>query len=45
MEKLGINLGFFLFQVFNFTILVILLYALAYKPILNMLETRKKKIA
>lgn len=45
MEKLGINLGFFLFQVFNFAILVILLYALAYKPILNMLENRKKKIA
>ncbi|MBN1536568.1 MAG: F0F1 ATP synthase subunit B [Anaerolineales bacterium] len=45
MEKLGINLGFLLFQIFNFTILVILLYALAYKPILNMLETRKKKIA
>jgi F-type H+-transporting ATPase subunit b len=45
MEKLGINLGFFLFQVFNFTVLVILLYAWAYKPVLNMLETRKKKIA
>ncbi len=45
MEKLGINLGFFLFQVFNFSVLVILLYAWAYKPVLNMLETRKKKIA
>ncbi|GAB4469261.1 MAG: hypothetical protein Kow0088_01120 [Anaerolineales bacterium] len=45
MEKLGINLGFFLFQVFNFTILALLLYALAYKPIVRMLETRKKKIA
>ncbi len=45
MEKLGINLGFFLFQVFNFTVLVILLYAWAYKPVVNMLETRKKKIA
>jgi len=45
MEKLGINLGFFLFQVFNFSVLVILLYAWAYKPVVNMLETRKKKIA
>jgi len=45
MEKLGINLGFFLFQVFNFAVLAILLYAWAYKPVLNMLETRKKKIA
>jgi len=45
MEKLGINLGFFLFQVFNFTVLAILLYAWAYKPIVNMLENRKKEIA
>lgn len=45
MDKLGINLGFFLFQVFNFSILVILLYAWAYKPILKMLEQRKNKIA
>jgi F-type H+-transporting ATPase subunit b len=45
MEKLGINLGFLLFQIFNFTILVVLLYAWAYKPILNMMDARKKKIA
>jgi F-type H+-transporting ATPase subunit b len=45
MEKLGLNLGFFLFQVFNFTILVILLYAFAYRPIVNGLENRRKKIA
>lgn len=45
MDKLGLNLGFFLFQIFNFTILLILLYAWAYKPILNMLENRKNKIA
>jgi F-type H+-transporting ATPase subunit b len=45
MEALGINLGFFLFQVFNFGILAILLYAFAYKPLVNMLEQRKKKIA
>ncbi|MCI0521851.1 MAG: F0F1 ATP synthase subunit B [Chloroflexi bacterium] len=45
MDKLGINLGFFLFQVFNFTVLVVLLYAWAYKPILKALENRKNKIA
>ena len=45
MEALGINLGFFLFQVFNFGILVIILYAFAYKPLVNMLEQRKQKIA
>jgi len=45
MEKLGINLGFFLFQVFNFTIMAVLLYAWAYKPILKMLKTRREKIA
>jgi F-type H+-transporting ATPase subunit b len=45
MAALGVNLGFFLFQVFNFGIVLVLLYAWAYKPIINMLETRKKKIA
>jgi F-type H+-transporting ATPase subunit b len=45
MEKLGINLGFLLFQIFNFIIVVVLLYAWAYKPLLNMMDARKKKIA
>lgn len=45
MAALGINLGFFLFQVFNFTIMAILLYAWAYKPIVRMLENRKNTIA
>lgn len=45
MAALGINLGFFLFQVFNFIIVLVLLYAWAYRPILNGLENRKKKIA
>jgi F-type H+-transporting ATPase subunit b len=45
MEALGINLGFFLFQVFNFAFLAVLLYAFAYKPLVNMLEQRKQKIA
>jgi F-type H+-transporting ATPase subunit b len=45
MEKLGLNLGYFLFQIFNFTIMAVLLYAWAYKPIVKMLETRRRKIA
>jgi len=45
MEALGINLGFFLFQVLNFSVLAVLLYAFAYRPLVNMLEQRKVKIA
>ena len=45
MEALGINLGFLIFQILNFTIVLVLLYAWAYKPIINMLENRKMKIA
>ena len=45
MEKLGINLGFLIFQILNFSVLAVLMYAFAYKPILNMLESRKQKIA
>lgn len=45
MEKLGINLGFLIFQVLNFLVLIVLLYAFAYRPILKMLDDRRKKIA
>lgn len=45
MEKLGISLGYLVFQILNFTIICILLYAWAYKPILKMLDKRKQKIA
>jgi len=45
MDKLGLNLGFLLFQIFNFAIMVVLLYAWAYKPIVRALENRKNKIA
>lgn len=45
MEALGLSLGFLLFQIFNFTIVAVLLYAWAYKPIVKALETRKNKIA
>lgn len=45
MEALGVNLGFLLFQIFNFTIVAVLLYAWAYRPIIRALENRKNKIA
>lgn len=45
MAALGINLGTLIFQILNFTILLVLLYAFAYRPIINALENRKKKIA
>ena len=45
MEKLGISLGYIVFQIFNFSIICVLLYAWAYKPILKMLDNRKQKIA
>jgi F-type H+-transporting ATPase subunit b len=45
MEKLGVNLGFFLVQLFNFTILAIVLKVWALEPIVRMLNERKQKIA
>lgn len=45
MEALGINLGFFVVQLFNFIIVAIVLWAWAYRPIVNLLEERKKRIA
>lgn len=44
MEKLGIEPVLLLTQVINFTILVIVLTKFLYKPILKMLDERKKKI-
>lgn len=45
MEKLGINLGFLISQLVNFTVIAVLLTMLLYKPILNMLNQRKERIA
>ncbi|MGB7536959.1 MAG: F0F1 ATP synthase subunit B [Anaerolineales bacterium] len=45
MEKLGINLGSFLFYLLNFSALVIVLGAWIYKPVVRALEDRQKKIA
>ena len=45
MEALGINLGLLIVQIIAFTIVFLTLQAWVYKPLLNMLESRKKKIA
>jgi F-type H+-transporting ATPase subunit b len=45
MEALGINLGMLIVQIFAFIIVMLTLNAWVYKPMLNMMETRKQKIA
>jgi F-type H+-transporting ATPase subunit b len=45
MEKLGINLGTFLFYIFNFVAIMIVLTAWIYNPMVKALESRQKKIA
>lgn len=44
MEKLGINLGTFLFYLLNFSALIIVLTAWIYRPVVNALEERRLKI-
>lgn len=44
MDKLGINVTWLLAQVVNFGLLLFLLWAIAYKPVLKMLNERKRKI-
>jgi F-type H+-transporting ATPase subunit b len=44
LEALGINLGYLVSQIVNFTLLAVLLYFVAYKPILRMLDTRSERI-
>lgn len=44
MDKLGINLGYLVSQIVNFTLLAVLLYLVAYKPILRMLDERSARI-
>ncbi len=44
MEGLGINLPSLLAQIINFVILLGLLYLLAYKPVMRMLDARSNKI-
>ncbi len=45
MEALGINLGFLIFQIVAFVIVLLTLQAWVYKPMLNMMSSRKEKIA
>ena len=45
MEKLGLNLGYLLVQVFNFLAMFIVLKAWVYKPLMGMLEKRRNTIA
>lgn len=45
MEALGINLGLLIVQIIAFAIVFLTLNAWVYKPMLDMLETRKQKIA
>ena len=45
MEKLGINLGYLIFFILNFLLLLILLKSWVYQPILNMLDKRKAAVA
>jgi len=44
VEGLGINLPTLLAQIINFAILLGLLYLVAYKPIMRMLDERSRKI-
>jgi F-type H+-transporting ATPase subunit b len=44
LEKLGINLGYVLVQIVNFSIIFILMRAFAMHPLMDMLEKRRNKI-
>ena len=44
MDALGINLGYLVSQIFNFTLLAVLLYFVAYKPVMRMLDDRSERI-
>jgi F-type H+-transporting ATPase subunit b len=44
LDALGINLGYLISQIVNFTLLALLLYVVAYKPILRMLDARSARI-
>ncbi len=45
MEALGLNLGLFVLQILVFFIVLLTLQAWVYKPMLNLMDSRKKKIA
>ena len=45
MDKLGISGGLLVSQIVNFMLLMVILRMLLYRPILNMLDARKERIA
>jgi len=45
LEALGINLGYLLVHILSFIILFVTLRAWAYRPLLNMMDNRRKMIA
>jgi len=45
MEALGINLGYLLVQIFNFLIVLVVLRAWVYKPVVGLLQKRRETIA
>jgi len=45
LEGLGINLGYVMVQIASFLVMLVILRAWVYKPVLNMLENRRKTIA
>jgi F-type H+-transporting ATPase subunit b len=44
LEALGINLGYLLVQIINFAVLLIILRAWVYQPLLDMLASRRERI-
>lgn len=44
MEKLGINLGYLIVQILNFAILLVVLRAWVYKPLMGMMQKRQEAI-
>jgi len=45
LDKLGINLGFLVVQILSFLTIFVVLKAWAFKPIMNMLEKRRERVA
>ena len=45
IQALGLDLRILLAQLFNFAILIFILWRFAYKPVFNILEERRQKIA
>jgi F-type H+-transporting ATPase subunit b len=45
LEALGLNLGYLLVQILNFALVFIVLRAFVFKPMMNLLDKRRKSIA